>query len=362
MMQYVAENPSNVDKFDQLEWSCVHTVAYAIHPQLLTNNVTQKQLNTLKQLFMQKYNDLMRFGSDGNLPIHLACQMNNSLILQIIIDVAKEKFSKEQFKQMLNETKKDEYWNYTPLMIAIKNNSVDCVKILCNYDYVVNGILEYKSRYPNYNALEFACYYNNVDTVKILSNLVIGSQQLNSKEYISHLMKIANYGLSKGYLDSKCIKFLNELSNNYDTLTDFKEENVDVKGTRTGLMIQNNQDDDQSDQLMCCNNHVLPSTTRVTPEKCDICQDTITGCRSCSKCAANGDCNLFPVIFCQTCVTATSLWSTIVHATVNQELEQTISDICSLIDPDMVNRVEFWILVVLWCEYECNLMVYVAYF
>ena len=42
-MQHLAENPANIDKFDQLQWSCLHTIAYGVHPELITHNATKKK-------------------------------------------------------------------------------------------------------------------------------------------------------------------------------------------------------------------------------------------------------------------------------------------------------------------------------
>ena len=42
MMQYLVENPSHVDKFHDLKWSCLHTIAYTVHPKLITDKVTRK--------------------------------------------------------------------------------------------------------------------------------------------------------------------------------------------------------------------------------------------------------------------------------------------------------------------------------
>ena len=318
MMQYIAGKPSHIDKFDQVEWSCLHTIAYAVHPRLISDSVTRKQLNTFEQLFKRHSNDLMQFSSGGNLPIHLACQMNNSLILKIIIDVAKEKLSKQQLEQMLTEPKRDKYWNLTPLMIAIQNNCIDCVKVLCTYECVIVSLLSYKARYPNYNELEFACYYNNTDILKILFDLC------DPTEYLSHLIKIAQNGLSNGCLDSKCIEFLNTLTNN-----------PKVKRKQSGKQINftaKNENDTTELPPICCSNHVLPRADYFVTKKCDICQETRTGCRTCAEC------DVFPINFCENCVTATSIWSMIVHS--SEKTKDFVKHRLHLINSDTVDRVE----------------------
>ena len=52
----------------------------------------------------------------------------------------------------------------TPLMIAIQDQSIDCVNMLCKYDNI--DILDCKSRYPKFNSLEFGCHYNNIENYK----------------------------------------------------------------------------------------------------------------------------------------------------------------------------------------------------
>ena len=340
MMEYIGENPSGIHKFDKLKWSCLHTISYCIHPKLMTYNVKRKHINTLKTLFLLYFKDSMHFSNGGNLPIHLACQMNNALILKIIIQAASEKLSQQEFNQMLNQVKKDKYWNYTPLMIAIKNNSIDCVKELCQYKCVIDGISKYKSRYPNYNSFEFACYYNNVDILNILCNVCNLKQlNLNSKEYLSYLKKLANYGSSKRYLQSKCAEFLDDFSLN----PTIKHKQVISSPTSP------NHNKTQL-RFVCCNNHVLSHSMEqlITPKKCDICQKESTVCRECKTCASlnQEDSKLFPAIICQKCVIATSLWSMIVdHGTQSTNLGDEWDKIfVDFINTDVVNRVEFGVL------------------
>ena len=342
MMQYFAEKPAHIDRFDQIEWSFAHTIAYAIYPRIISDdNVTQQQLDAIKQVFAQNFNDLMQFSHGGNLPIHLACQMNNLLILEIIIEVAKDKFSAKRFAQMLNQVKKDKYWKYSPLMIAIKHNSVDCVELLCKYGSVVDSIFKYKSRYPNYNAFEFACYYNNVDILKILCDHDLNWKQLNSKGYLLRMIKIANYGSTKICSgNSHCGKFLRELSENLDTIT------KQVKSsTNTPESIFNDINSNDYFQPRCCYNHVLSPTNLFLPEQCDICKERINGCRSCSKCLTKGDSRLFPSTVCAQCAAVTSIWSKLLPA--KNELKSKSKNVTELIDinQDIVNRVEFtWLL------------------
>ena len=349
MMQYLSEKPPHINKFDQLEWTYAHTIAYCVHPKLRNDTpVTQNQLAVLKQLFMKHYNDLTKFSHGGNLPIHLACQMNNLAILEIIIEVANEKFPQEQFEDMLNTAKQDKYWQYTPLMIAIKHNSVDCVKILCQEDCVVDGILNATSRYPTYNSLEFACYYNNIDILEILCNLC-DLEQLNS-----NLIAVAKYGSFKRCLRSNCYEFLNDLFNNNS-----KNDSNNTLGSKPSKSLSidvpsyfDNDKDKNKLKLMCCHKHLLswPGTNTQT---CDVCKEKNTGCRSCSRCTNKEDCKLFPATICETCVIATSVWSSIVYATENFSINPDLSKIISeLINPDIANRVKFTVHI-----YDQNILV-----
>ena len=339
MMEYIGKT-----QLDTLKWSRLHIISYGIHPKLISmayiKNVTvsQKHINTLEKFFIKHFSDLIKFSDDGNLPIHLACQTNNLFILKIILSIANEKLSQQQFHEMLNQAKKDKYWKYTPLMIAIKNNCIDCVKLLCEYECVVDGIVKYKSRYPSYNSFEFACYYNNIDILKIFCN-VCDLKQLNlsSKEYISHLKKLVNDGSSKGYIGSKCVEFLDELFSNPIAVLKLKESQSATKKADTVL----NHKQMKKFDYVCCWNHLLPRKMWFADEKCDICQQSNTKCWKCEECASQGDSNLLPSIICEKCVIATSLWSAIVHTTQNtifiDELEHMASN---LINTDTVNRVK----------------------
>ena len=281
-------------------------------------------MNTLKQLFIQRFSDLKQFGKGGSLPIHLACQMNNSRILRIIIDVAHEALSQKKFEQMMNQVTKDTYWEHTPLMVAIKNNSVDCIKILCQYDSVVQGILKYKARYPNYNAFEFACYYNNIGILKILSNCC-DLTQLHSS--MSQLKQIIKYGISKRCIrDVGCIQFVDQLSNKA------KSKQATALKHKQASSLTNNQ-------LTCCYNHVLSSSYKLIPKQCDICQEKSIFYRFCSKCASKQDGRIFPAIICEKCVTATSIWSMIVNSSPTiLELNEMMDH---LMNADILERVKF---------------------
>ena len=340
MMEYIGEKPSGIDKFDQIKWSCLHTIAYCIHPELITHDVRTWHLSTLKTLFLLHFKDLMHFSTGGNLPVHLACQMNNSYILKIIIEVANEKLSKQQFNEMLNQVKKDKYWNCTPLMIAIKTNSIDCVKILCQYNCVIDGIFKYKSRYPNYNSLEFACYYNNVDILKIFCNICDLKQcNLNSKEYLSYLKNLAKHGASRGYLLRRnCAEFLDDLSSN--SISKPKQV-ISVSGDVAITRTFSNSGKHQL-KFVCCRNHEFPREMLFAPEKCDICQENSAKCVACPTCALYKHSNLFPSIICQKCVIATSVWLAVRRSAQNSTktdyLEQLLSN---FINANTLKRVEF---------------------
>ena len=189
MMEYLAGNPSNITNFNKSGWTATHSVAFAVK---LEPKQFGDTLNALKQFFMiqQQQENLSSMSKSGNLPIHLACEGNNYFVLQVMID----NMDKQMKKQLLNQPKSDEYWEYTPLMIAITNNNVECVEILCKYDEI--DIVSYKAKYPSFNALQFACWQNKSDILKILLYALWNRKTENvfNEKSIYSLIEIAKKG------------------------------------------------------------------------------------------------------------------------------------------------------------------------
>ena len=210
MMEYLGNKPPHISNFSQMEWSCLRTIAYGIHPILMIREekLLGKAATALEQLFVKHKLDLHKFSKYGYLPIHLACQTNNYMILTIIVKIWQQQSS----ENALHAPTTDKYWHHTPLIIAIKSNSIDCVALLCQHQCVVKNILKRKSRYPNYNAFEFACYYNNINILKILLSNIIkngNETELNLLHtQLPTILEIANRGVHNRRLKSLCVELL----------------------------------------------------------------------------------------------------------------------------------------------------------
>ena len=84
------------------------------------------------------------YDKNGSFPIHSACtrgnnNANKSILLNWIIN--------QDLKNCNVRKKHGKYRNYTPLMIAISQNNIDCVEVLCSYDNV--DICDIKSKVGN---------------------------------------------------------------------------------------------------------------------------------------------------------------------------------------------------------------------
>ena len=102
-------------------------------------------------------------------------------------------------------------------MIAIENNSVDCVEKLCSYDEI--DVLNIKARYPKYNALEFACYHNDITMLKMVVSRAIktttsmtDTDSIFESEMIDQMLQIAKLGAKRSAVISgahdECIQFI----------------------------------------------------------------------------------------------------------------------------------------------------------
>ena len=297
MIEFLASKPPHISNFNQIEWSCLHTIAYVVHPATMRGLYATA---TLEQVFSKNKKSLDKFSKYGNLPIHLACQTNNVSILKIIIETAQQQL-KEYLANMLNKPTKDKYRHNTPLIIAIKNNSVDCVKLLCQYDCVGKNILKYKSRYPNYNALEFACYYNNIDILKpLLSSIVKNNDkdELNLiKKQLSTMLAIARKGVIDRRLQSSCVELLDQLSSlNTDVWGDKFEIDSDTDSdncTPSGKMHLD---------LRCFSCGYKVNQTKHSSKICTVCGHTITGIGFADS---NYKCHS---AFCNVCIVASSIF------------------------------------------------------
>ena len=343
MMEYLGNKPPHIPKFDQIKWSCLHTIAYAIHPLLkLKDKEKKKQLEklttTLQQLFVKHGADLRKFSKYGYLPIHLACQTNNYLILEMIIKI----LVKQSNENVLNTPTNDKHLRQTPLIIAIKNNSIDCVRLLCQQEYIVKNILKYKSRYPNYNAFEFACYYSNRAILKLLLSHIAKNGNKNELSLLQTqspiMIEIVNRGVRNRGMHSVCVELLStELSKeklmvNTNDINDTSQIMINNASPKKESMIDIDNCLAKLD-LVCLNGHKDMWQIKSKKPLCNLiceCGHTTTGsmmkCKSCNQ------------IMCKLCVIATSIWTVMTRKyTTSSEMTQMISHHAN---HDIMQRVE----------------------
>ena len=213
MMQYLAENPKLVPNFGKTNWTASHTVAFGMRGYHMNFDARQ---DVWEQFFIKQKFNQFHLSQSGYLPIHLACKTNNVTVLKLIIDT----IDRQDLTKLLNHVTKDKYWQFTPLMIAIENNGIDCVKMLCKFDEI--DLLNIKARYPNYNSLQFACYYNNIDILKIIVYKIVNSNvnTIFTRKMIDEMIEIAKYA---GNHNDLCVEFLSQIVDN-----EAKEDNEDV--------------------------------------------------------------------------------------------------------------------------------------
>ena len=333
MIQYLCEKPPGISNFDSLGWTIVHTIAYAVHPDI-TSQATIDTFNTLKSVFTQNQSSLFKIDNSGNLPIHLASQINNSSILKIMIDVIQQE-SPTKLNTMLNKARKDKYWQQTPLIIAIKNNSVNCIKILCQQDDIIDSILHTKARYPSCNGLEFALHHNNIDIFKLLLKCIANREKkADLIELKSQLLDIASKtGNSMNlYAEHKCMNFVEMLLQSISQIDDNFSFNL--------LSLLENVSFDDSNIFgaekfiiklneLCRYGHKLKTTYKFWT-KCSFCSDNAKYiCNSCTQMA-----------YCPLCASAETIWRSIAQMKNNDK--NTIDVVSRFINQqqELVKRVK----------------------
>ena len=163
-------------------------------------------VNTFKLLQKKNFNFNV-YDNYGQLPIHVACSNNCFSLLSWMID-------EEIFDGDINcKTKysRNESWNgRTPLHIAVKENSVECVDLLCKQrENVVISTEDIYAALKNDNVeilkflfckLFFKCEIKNwIDIERLKSSNIISSKQIESMIL---------------YSKKKCRAFLNDLFGN----------------------------------------------------------------------------------------------------------------------------------------------------
>ena len=341
MIQYLGSKPPHISNFDQIQWSCLHTIAYSVHPILMMNKDTEikQATKTLEQLFGKYSINLNKYSKDGDMPIHLACQTNNVLILKIIIKIAQRE-SSQYLTKMLNTPRQDKYTQHTPLIIAIKNNSAECVELLCKYDCVVENILQYTSRYPKYSALQFACYYSNVNILKLLLSSIIANNDktelMSIEKQFPVLLQIARRGVANRHLKSSCIKLLHHLAS----------LNANLWSTESKLSVKS--DDKPSNETQLTHLNLICFACRMKMVESKILSSSMV--EICNLCGQNivisrfGHCQEFDNchnVFCDVCIITSSIF---VAITKKRKSEKYIYDIVSqYANHDIVQQVKIFI-------------------
>ena len=312
MMQYLAENPKSVLNFGQTKWNALHTISFGMRGHQINVHANEQ---VWKQLFIKQKDNQFQFSKCGYLPIHLACQTNNVTVLQLIID----SMDKTDLVKLLKQVTKNKYWQFTPLMIAIEKDSIDCVRILCNFDKID---LNVRSRYPNYDALEFACYCNNINALKIILSK-INNNDIFTPQKIQEMLEIAKCGSTRvGSLHKECIEFIssivtattttkevhppdksnlsvfNDLTTIATTIGDSNNVVFDYRSSRKAIVNSTNYICDN-----CACKSLILKEENSKPFICSICKQTIDSTKSdigysCGKCYT---------MFCQECVFVVSI-------------------------------------------------------
>ena len=299
MMQYWAENPKTVANFGKTKWTASHTIAFGIHSYQMKIG-THRAL--WKQFFFKQKSNQFHLSHCGYLPIHLACQTNNATVLQLIIDTV----SKQNLGKLLNHATQDKYWQFTPLMIAIENDSIDCVNILCNCDEI--DVLNIKARYPNYNALQFACYYNNVDVLKIiiskriLSDMnVMDASTIFTSKMIDEMLEIAKRGKDRGSSHEKMSEAITHMLDEFGMAVESSDDASISTGFdyRTSRMRIINPSD-----YVCDNERCKNLDNRLTFLK------SIVTCSLCNQLRSNDKfyvCGACAAVYCEDCAFLVSI-------------------------------------------------------
>ena len=102
MMEHLIDNPSIKSFTQQAGWTPAHVLVYAIKPNQSDRDSRQVYSHGYKKLFTKLQHHLWTFSNAGNLPIHLACQINNYIALQIIVDIILASNDLPTLQTMLN--------------------------------------------------------------------------------------------------------------------------------------------------------------------------------------------------------------------------------------------------------------------
>ena len=173
------------------------------------------QTNSKKGLEM--YKAIMQH-QPQSVDIYNACKHKNWIILEQILkdNVNSDRATASQVFNINQQTGK---YAQTPLMIAIENNSMECVNLLCENDNTDIDKLK-ESRY-NFNALEYATWLRNAPILKILLKTLLKRENVdNEKSFEANILqkKLIDFGRlldlakrSKKHDFSGCCKFVEKI-------------------------------------------------------------------------------------------------------------------------------------------------------
>ena len=206
---------SALNQKDILGSTIAHNVAYNPRPHTI---------DTFKLLQKYKFNFNV-YNNLGRLPIHYACIRNCASLLSWMID---ENIFDQNINCKTKYARNMQDDGFTPLYFSIKNNSVECVDVLCKQSSSVDI-----TRKDINHALDN-------DSVKILKFLLCGLftkfrisswkdiQSLESSNVVSlnQIQEMISYCKSDDNSDSnngkECLNFLNDLFSNGYACENFK--------------------------------------------------------------------------------------------------------------------------------------------
>ena len=153
------------------------------------------------KLLIEYGSDCTIFDNSGWLPIHLTCfQSNRVNILQYMIDVLEtsHQYTQNSKYNIINCLSKNDDLK-TPLMIAIKNENIQGVKILCKCKDV--DILNIKCKNENnHNAIEYASYLKNGEILKLLLRTLLQREKIDSLQSLNSNVLFNTYGQNSATL------------------------------------------------------------------------------------------------------------------------------------------------------------------
>ena len=222
------------------QYAPIHYACVAISEQAETDSNINSNLAIFKMLVEHKC-DVNITDDSGNLPIHLVCSSNNSVILQYMIESSLyDNIKLNQLSRLYKET---------PLMTAIMKRSIECVRVLCQMATDKIDLLTIETVYETskYVSLELGAVDGDNQILQLLvqctleviekSRTKTNSNQLqvlilallkHLQHIVQHLQKLLEVDDPTNVCQreyGKCIQVLDEFINqNKSTYTDINNE------------------------------------------------------------------------------------------------------------------------------------------